>query len=73
MIESVYSCLLPATEVTEDHQGIREAIQVVIPKVQGRGLARHKAPHGFPPLEIKQHWHPLQQHANKNDTLIRIT
>lgn len=30
--------LLPATGVTEDHQGVREAIQVVVPEVQGQGL-----------------------------------
>lgn len=48
--------LLPATGVTQDHQGIREAVQVVVPKVQGQGLAGlswHKTPNRFPSLEIQ--------------------
>lgn len=46
---------LPSTFVLEDYQGIREPIQVVVPKVKGWGLTRviwHKAPDSFFPLEI---------------------
>ena len=55
--------LLPASGVAEDHQGIGEAVQVVVPDVQGHGLACflwHKAPHRVLRLEVRQHWYPLQ-------------
>lgn len=55
--------LLPATGIVEDHQSIREAVQVVVPKVQGQGLAGfsfNKAPNCLPVPEIWQHWYPLQ-------------
>lgn len=54
--------LLPATSIAEDHQGIREAIQIVVSKVQGQGLVGfplYKAPNYTPLLEIWQHGHPL--------------
>lgn len=73
---------LPSTFVLEDYQGIREPIQVVVPKVKGWGLTRviwHKAPDGFFPLEIWENWYPLQKqvpqqlvinHSHTSDTLL---
>lgn len=73
---------LPSTFVLEDYQGIREPIQVVVPKVKGWGLTQviwHKAPDGFFPLEIWENWYPLQKqvpqqlvinHSHTSDTLL---
>lgn len=63
--------LLPATGVAEDYQGIREAVKVVVPEMQGQrlvGFPWYKAPNCFPPLEIRQHCYPLQHHQKKNNT-----
>ncbi len=54
--------LLPATGVAEDHKSVGEAVQVVVSKVQSQWCLFHKAPNCVPPLEIRQHCYPLQQH-----------
>lgn len=56
----------PPAGVPQDSQGIWEAIQVVVPKVEGDGepqlaigLGRDEAPQRIPPLEIRQDGQPL--------------
>lgn len=55
--------VLPSTCVAQDCQGIREAVQVVVSKVQCQGLSEFswdEAPNSLPALKVQENWHPLQ-------------
>lgn len=60
---------LPAARVAQDGQGVGEAVQVVVPDVQGQGLVpgpRYEAPERFPPLEVGQHRDPLWKQTHES-------